>query len=76
MALNDSNGNVLEKSKTGLALEALFGKEWWVSDNWGLGLSGQVILGRMQGKDVDMTLLEVPTWTAKAFSLLFSATYN
>jgi hypothetical protein len=56
--------------------EALVGKEWWVSDNWGLGLSGQMVPGTFRGKDPDLTLGLVPSWKATAFSLLFSATYN
>jgi len=75
--LSDSGNNaILDDSKTGLALEALIGKEWWVSDNWGLGMSGQVVFGKMKGKDADVVLNEVPAWSATSISLLFSATYN
>ena len=46
-----------------------------MSDNWGLGLAGQVMFASMKAKEgVDMTNL--PTWTSASFSLLFSATYN
>jgi hypothetical protein len=74
--VTDGNGNVRSNSKTGFAFEALFGKEWWASDNWGLGISGQIILGTMKGKDPDLLLNTVPTWKTASFSALFSATYN
>jgi hypothetical protein len=74
--INDTNGNLLDESKGGFAFEALVGKEWWASDNWGLGISGQMVLGSMKGKDSDLTIGAVPSWHATAFSLLFSATYN
>jgi hypothetical protein len=47
------------------------GKEWWVSDNWGLGLAGQVIVGSMKEKDNSDI-----TWTTVAAGLNFSATYD
>lgn len=46
------------------------GKEWWVSDNWGLGIAGQLSLNSIKEKDVDYR------WTSIAVSLLFTATYN
>lgn len=71
------SGSTLLESKDGLGLELLFGKEWWASDNWGLGFCGQVIFASMKGKDSDLVLNEVPsTWHATSLSLLFSATYN
>lgn len=74
--ITDSNDANLLQSDNGLGLELLFGKEWWASDNWGLGVSGQFIFASMKGKDVDLVLNQVPTWHATSFSLLFSATYN
>jgi hypothetical protein len=74
--ITDSNGATLLVSDNGLGLELLFGKEWWASDNWGLGVSGQFIFASMKGKDVDLVLNQVPTWHATSLSLLFSATYN
>lgn len=51
-------------SETGFGLNAVIGKEWWVSDNWGLGIAGQVFYGT---HDPSSTI---------AGGLLFSATYN
>ena len=74
--LTDDDGNAIESSRLGFALELLAGKEWWVSDNWGLGASAQLILGIMGGKDPDPNLNAVPRWNTTSFSLLMSATYN
>jgi outer membrane protein W len=57
------DGTSLE-SDTGFGLNAVVGKEWWVSDNWGLGIAGQVFYGK---HDPSSTI---------AGGLLFSATYN
>jgi hypothetical protein len=67
----DGNGNQLDTSKIGLALDLQVGKEWWVSPDWGVGIAGQLTLGSMKDQiNPDLT------WAAGAFSLLFSATYN
>lgn len=50
------------------------GKEWWVSDNWGLGLAGQILVGSLKDDDEDFGG-EV-TWSTVGFGLLFSATYD
>ena len=44
------------------------GKEWWVSDNWGLGVGGFGYFGEIPGDD--------GTIKNTAFGLFFSATYN
>jgi hypothetical protein len=72
----EGGGNVTVNGKAGFAFEALVGKEWWVSDNWGLGVSGQMILGTMHGQDTDLVLNAVPNWQTRQFGLLFSSTYN
>ena len=58
-----------DDSKWGVGVQGLVGKEWWVSQDWGIGLAGEVMAASMKD-DADMT------WTGLAFSLLFSATYN
>jgi hypothetical protein len=67
---SDSGGNTVGTSDLGWAVEGQVGKEWWVSADWGLGLAGQVIGGRINDKGGS------PTWTALSFGLLFSATFN
>ena len=74
--VDDTNGSSLASSKSGAAIELQLGKEWWVSDNWGLGLSGQFIYGSMKGSDRDPSLDAVPDWRVVAAAILFSATYN
>ncbi|MEP6654679.1 MAG: hypothetical protein ABJA82_15055 [Myxococcales bacterium] len=70
-SLNDSNDNTQYESKWGVGFQALVGKEWWVSQEWGLGVAAELIGATMKDKD-DANV----TWKAGAFSLLFSATYN
>lgn len=72
-----SAGNdTLGETDYGLGVEVLAGKEWWVSENWGLGVAGQFLFGSMKDKTAFATGGEIPTWTVTALSLLFSATYN
>ncbi|HEX3698627.1 MAG TPA: hypothetical protein VH374_24865 [Polyangia bacterium] len=62
-------------------MKATFGKEWWVSDNWGLGLAGQVVLGSIKdskilsGVGADAPVSNA-SWTVAAFNVLFSASFN
>jgi hypothetical protein len=72
--VEDFNGNTVVKSDWGFTFEGQIGKEWWVSDNWGLGVAGQLLLGAMQ--DRPLATESVPTWYLTAFSVLFSASYN
>jgi hypothetical protein len=71
----DNTGPAEEEydSELGPAVVLQVGKEWWVSDQWGLGLAGQLLLS--SNKD-DEDAVEEVTWTTPAFSLLFSATYD
>jgi hypothetical protein len=59
---------------TGFGFDFDIGKEWWVSDNWGLGLAGRFSLVGGTTKS-DNTDIESDFGMA-AFSLAFSATYN
>jgi hypothetical protein len=76
LVIDDKDGNKVGESEWGATFAGQVGKEWWVSDNWGLGVSAQLMLGAMKDKEPIATGVEVPTWTVAAFSLLFSATYN
>jgi hypothetical protein len=58
-------------TKTGPGLELLVGKEWWVSDNWGLGLAGEMLQSWMTDTG-DSSV----RWHAASYNILFSATYN
>ena len=69
---DDADNHVIYESDTGLAFQGIIGKEWWVSSDWGLGVAGELIVGRMMKDKTDPN----PNWTSSAFSVLFSATYN
>ena len=79
LEIDDNNGNKIAETNWGVGFEGIVGKEWWVSDNWGLGIAAQVLLASMKDKADDTGLVatgDTPTWKSSAFSLLFSATYN
>jgi hypothetical protein len=59
-------------SNWGVTGRLVLGKEWWVSSNWGLGLAGEVLLGRM-GRGDDGPAFH---FTAKGCALLASASFN
>lgn len=69
--LDDVNGNAIYQTKAGIGCQILVGKEWWVSQDWGLGVAGEFVGASMKDKSDDSI-----TWSATAFSLLFSSTYN
>jgi hypothetical protein len=73
--VTDANDHTLMSSGWGVAGDAVLGKEWWASDNWGLGVSLQGILGAMGGSSGAAGGVS-QSWRASAWSLLFSATYN
>lgn len=57
----------------GYGVNLMLGKEWWVSDNWGLGVAGQFLYAVCPDKPVAGVTPDVKT---TAFGVLFSATYN
>ena len=59
-------------SDTGFGANLDFGKEWWVSDNWGVGITGRFWLTYVDDSDV----LRDTTYSMFGFAGLFSATYN
>jgi hypothetical protein len=68
----DSNGNTVFESNTGYGFQGMVGKEWWVSQTWGIGIAGEILYaGGMKDKN-DSTI----KWAGTTFSLAFSATYN
>jgi hypothetical protein len=66
-----ANGNS-NSSQVGLGSRLAVGKEWWVSDHWGLGLAGHVSSSWNQ----DSGSVSAPMLTTWALALAFSATYN
>lgn len=59
------------QSDVGFGLQAALGKEWKVSEKWGLGVVGELTLGVNQDSTPNP-----PTFTTFAFTVAFSATYN
>ncbi len=58
------------ESKSGFALALGLGKEWWVGNQWGLGLSGGLTSHSIADKDVS------ENWSGTSFGVRFSATMN
>jgi len=69
---SDSNGNSQIESKTGYGFQGMVGKEWWVTQDWGIGLAGEFIATGGMADKVDSSI----KWGSTSFALVFSATYN
>jgi hypothetical protein len=71
LSISDSEtGDDLGESDVGFGAALTGGKEWWITHDWGIGVSGQFALASMKEKNADYR------WTSMAISVLFSATYN
>jgi hypothetical protein len=71
LTLSEQHSNQsADLSDTGVAFSLMFGKEWWVSPDWGLGVAGQFMLGSAKAKYFD------GRWTTVGAGVLLSATYN
>lgn len=66
----DSHGTTFESDR-GLGVNVTVGKEWWVSDNWGLGVAGHLLYANVGGGDLSSSDIKT-----LAYGILFSATYN
>ncbi|MCP3058721.1 hypothetical protein LXT21_08055 [Myxococcus sp. K38C18041901] len=62
-------GETEAQTDTGVGLHVGLGKEWWVSENWGVGIGAELALGRIRSGGND-------DWNVTHFSLMFTATYN
>lgn len=69
--LVSSSGTSSETSDWGFGVRGAFGKEWWVSDHWGLGLAGSLAFSSNKFSGSGQ-----PSWGSACFGLTFSATYN
>ena len=65
------NGEEVGESEFGPGVSLMVGKEWWVSNNWGVGVAAQLYAGRMKDKGEN-----APTWSTTAAAIAFSATFN
>jgi len=57
-------------SDTGFALDVTLGKEWWVGNNWGLGVAGDFTYHSIPDPDVS------ENWSGPGFGIRFTATMN
>lgn len=67
----DFGGFTLE-SDTGFSLEAAVGKEWFVSDRWGIGLAVGLTYHSISDQDPDVSA----NWSGISIPVRFSATFN
>ncbi|HET9451379.1 MAG TPA: outer membrane beta-barrel protein [Aggregicoccus sp.] len=58
------------ETKVGPGLHLGLGKEWWVGEQWGLGVGAELALARVEDKNVDSS------WNTGTLLVLFSATFN
>lgn len=64
------DGQEVGETDFGPGVSLMAGKEWLVSNKWGVGVGAQVFFGSMPEKDADYN------WTSTAFALIGTATYN
>lgn len=70
--LSAENGNGGSGStKSGFAIKLAVGKEWWVSEDWGVGLNAQYAHSSNEDSGTNPV-----TWGTNYFGLAFSASYN
>ena len=62
---------VYDRSDTGIGASLTLGKEWWVTESWGLGIAARAYLASMPDAESADT-----TWGVHSLGLLFSATMN
>jgi len=60
-------------TNAGIGAKVAIGKEWWVGDQWGIGVAGQFSFGSNPDQGSGSN---VPTWTTITPALAFSATFN
>lgn len=63
-------GGLTLDSDTGFSLEAAVGKEWFVSDRWGIGVAVGITYHTISDADVD------ENWSGISIPVRFSATLN
>jgi hypothetical protein len=69
LQIQDGSDDVASTDR-GLGIDVMVGKEWWVSDEWGLGIAGAFRHSSMKDQH------DGPTWTSDSFNVAFSATFN
>ncbi|NTW88805.1 MAG: hypothetical protein HGB26_06725 [Desulfobulbaceae bacterium] len=68
----ESYGTTYE-TDNGYGMHIMLGKEWWVSENWGLGVAGQLLYASCPDPVGNG---DKPDLKTTSIGVLFSATYN
>jgi len=71
LSILDQNSTEVGRTDYGFGAKLAAGKEWWISDHWGIGLAAQFFFGINKDQGT-----APPTWTSFGGGLVFSATYN
>lgn len=61
------------RTDAGYGANLMIGKEWWLSDNWGIGIAGQLLYTNCPSKP---SVPGKPDFESTSLGVLFSATYN
>ena len=71
-SISSREGGRTFNSEAGIGGQLAIGKEWWVSNDWGLGVAGQFFFSSNQ----DNAFPGSPSWGTGAVTIAFSVTYN
>ena len=63
-------------SKRGFAMDVTAGKEWWTTDDWGVGAAGSYSYCSAKDKDLGPAADPGGTWNGTSWALRFTATFN
>ena len=66
----DEDNEIEGQTDRGIGVQVAVGKEWWVSDNWGLGVSAAFTYGAAEDKH------DLGDASAYGINIMFSATFN
>jgi hypothetical protein len=70
---NKRSGGVILTTDPGYGVNVMLGKEWWVSDEWGIGFAGQFLYTLCPDRTFPGVQTDVKS---TSYGILFSATYN
>jgi hypothetical protein len=76
LIVQDDDGKKVAETDYGPGASLVLGKEWWVSDNWGLGVALHAMFARMNDHVDTSYTKERPVWNAAGVNVLFSASFN
>ena len=71
LVVNDVKGNTLAETKGGIGFEGMVGKEWWVSQHWGVGSALEIVAATAMKETKDTSV----SWTGEAFNIVLSGSY-